>query len=262
MKYCLNCSRTYEGASWECPSCGHAPENRNGFPVFAPELETSDDFYDPGVFEHLAEDEDGSFWFKNRNALISWVFGEYFPGARSLFEIGCGTGVVTHRLADVNPGLDITGADVFVEGLAQASRRLEGRARFIQASIFNIPYRDAFDVVAAFDVVEHIEDDVAAVRELFLAAKPGGGVLITVPRHMFLWSRVDELSQHKRRDAARQLAETCEKAGLEVVRLLSFGAMTIIPQFIARRFLVGGKPWPTSWNRAFPHRSNSFSACS
>ncbi len=62
-----------------------------------------------------------------------------------------------------------------------------------------IPYKAEFDVIGAFDVIEHIEEDTAALTQMYQALKPGGGLLITVPQHRFLWSAVDEMSYHKRR---------------------------------------------------------------
>jgi SAM-dependent methyltransferase len=74
-----------------------------------------------------------------------------------------------------------------------------------------VSYRDEFDTIGAFDVIEHIEDDVGAMREIYRALKPGGGFMIIVPQHMFLWSRVDDLAFHKRRYARRELTAKLEK---------------------------------------------------
>ena len=85
-----------------------------------------------------------------------------------------------------------------------------------------IPFRDEFDVIGAFDVIEHIEEDVAVIDEVGRALRPGGGFVMTVPQHPALWSPQDEHAHHVRRYTAAGLRRKVEAAGFEVVRMTSF----------------------------------------
>ena len=76
------------------------------------------------------------------------------------------------------------------------------------------------------------------MKEIHRALKPGGGLIMTVPRHMFLWSDVDVTAHHKRRYAGAELKEKVNDAGFQLVRQLSFGMLTLPLQYISRRFLI------------------------
>ncbi len=222
---------------WTCGGCGHAPEFRDGIPCFAPHLMDNETAFDVNSFDGLAEREEQSFWYKPRNRLISWAFRRYFPEARNFLELGCGTGIVLKQLAEDNPDLDISGGDIYIEGLPFARERLAGRGEVMQLDGLNMPFDEQFDVVGAFDIVEHIENDMAALKELRRVIKPGGGVMIIVPRHMFMWSRVDDLACHKRRYSGRELYAKIENAGFLMTRQMTFGALTLPLQYVSRRWM-------------------------
>ena len=238
MQLCLSCRSEFSGDGWVCPSCGFAPEQRSGFRCFAPALADQGGSIDVASFEGLATAEDSSFWFPPRNRLITWALGQYFPAAASFLELGCGTGYVLSGVGRAFPHLTLTGADIYVQGLERARRRLPA-AELIQVDGLDLPYRRQFDVAGAFDVVEHIDDDVGALTQMKLAVKPGGGIMVIVPRHRFLWSRIDDLAAHRRRYSRAMLETAARAAGLEIVRILSFAAWTL-PLQMASRIL--GKP--------------------
>ena len=83
-------------------------------------------------------------------------------------------------------------------------------------------YAAEFDAIGAFDVLEHIVDDEMVLRETNKALKSGGGLLLTVPQHQFLWSAADESARHVRRYSSRDLREKVERAGFKVIRMTSF----------------------------------------
>ena len=99
-------------------------------------------------------------------------------------------------------------------------------------------FREEFDVIGAFDVIEHIDGDVAALKEIHKALKPGGGILMTVPRHMFLWSAVDTTAHHKCRYSGAELRRNVQAVGFHMVRQLSFGMLTLPLQYLSRRVLM------------------------
>ena len=221
MRRCLRCNAGFSGNAWCCPQCGFDPPQIGGYPAFAPEQARGASGYDPAQFAELARLEAGNFWFRARNRLIAWAIGRYFPGARNLLEVGCGTGFVLAGIAAAFPALKLAASEAASAGLAFAAARAPG-ASLMQMDARRIPFRGEFDVVGAFDVIEHIEDDRTVLAELRAAAVPGGGVLITVPQHPALWSEYDVRAGHVRRYRARELSTRMVEAGLEIVRMTSF----------------------------------------
>jgi len=128
----------------------------------------------------------------------------------------------------------LTGSELSPVGLGFAAKRVGG-VRLMQMDGRRIPYENAFDVVGAFDVLEHIEDDVAVLRQMRQAVAPGGGIIVSVPQHQWLWSGVDEYGGHCRRYARRELVEKISAAGLAVEHVTSFMTL-VLPAMVAARF--------------------------
>jgi SAM-dependent methyltransferase len=98
-----------------------------------------------------------------------------------------------------------------------------------------IPYREAWDVIGAFDVLEHIREDDAVIRAVHAALRPGGGFLLTVPQHPSLWSQMDELACHQRRYRAEDLHRQLHQAGFQIRRSSSFVTLLLPLMMLARR---------------------------
>jgi SAM-dependent methyltransferase len=225
VKVCLACEARFDSAGWTCPECGRAPA-QNGFLRFtAGEAEALDGFPDTS-FDHLPEQEQRSFWFRGRNRLIDWALRKYFPEASSFFELGCGTGVVLAALRARGPELTFAGGEPSAAGLEIARSRLPDVPLY-QLDGRRLPFEEEFDVVGAFDVLEHIDEDGAVLAQMHQAVKPGGGILLSVPQHPWLWSPVDDYSLHRRRYTARELVERLEVAGFQVVRKTSFVSLLL-----------------------------------
>ncbi len=192
------------------------------------------DMYLPDFFDQLAQLEAGHFWFEARNQLLLWAMRRYFPNVRSFLEIGCGTGFVLRCFREQLPDCVVSGSDLLIEGLISARKRVPD-ATMLQFDACAIPYKAEFDVIGAFDVIEHIEEDTAALAQMYQALKPGGGLLITVPQHRFLWSTVDEMSYHKRRYQRGELIQRVESAGFEVIKTTSFVAL-LLPAMLMNRW--------------------------
>lgn len=232
MKLCPRCATPFSGAAWHCPSCGNSPPEKDGFPAFAPEL-ASDEGYKDAYFQELAQLEARNFWFRARNKLIRWTLRRYFAAVESFLEIGCGTGFVLSGVAAEFPGIRLSGSEISSVGLAHAAARVP-RADLFQMDARAIPFREEFDVIGAFDVLEHVEEDLAVLRQMHRAVRPGGGIVLTVPQHAFLWSRADEQACHVRRYKARDLAAKVAEAGFTLSRMTSFVSL-LLPLMMASR---------------------------
>lgn len=191
--------------------------------------------FDPAHFARLYALEAGSFWFRGRSNLIEWALGRYFPSARELLEMGCGTGYVLGRLHREFPQLVLSGTELYEEGLSYARERLGPDVTLRQLDATQPAFRCEFDVIGAFDVLEHIEDSGTALANIRAALRPGGGLLLTVPQHEWLWSETDVAAHHVRRYTRSMLLEELARAGLEVLRMTSFVTLLLPAMWLARR---------------------------
>lgn len=233
MKMCLSCGNRFAAEGWRCPACNACPETVDGFLSFAPDLLDPDGYFNPEAFERLFRIESNHFWFRSRNQLLFWALEKYFSHAESFFEIGCGTGYVLSNIQEKFPCLRIWGSDIFSRGLSFAQRRLPNAVLF-QMDARRIPFEEECDVMGAFDVLEHINEDDVVLRQMFQAIRPGGGVIITVPQHPFLWSIVDERSYHKRRYIRADLVKKIKEAGFRIVHTTSFVSFLLPLMLISR----------------------------
>ncbi len=240
MRRCLACSHTFDSDGWACPVCGAEPGNRQGFMAFAPELAAQSNGYDPQLFAQNAELEAKNFWFAGRNTLLQQVLRRYLPSAGDVLEIGCGTGFVLAMLRAQYPSANLWASDIFSEGLPFAAGRVPS-AHVVQMDATALPFRDAFDLVGAFDVIEHIDDDRAALAEMTAALRPGGTLLLTVPQHPRLWSRMDEYAHHKRRYTSPELLAKLGEAGLRVRYATSFVSL-LLPAMAWSRWRQAKQP--------------------
>jgi SAM-dependent methyltransferase len=131
------------------------------------------------------------------------------------------------------PAVRLAGADALLAGLAFARRQVP-ELSFTQLDIRRLPYDREFDVIGAFDVLEHLDDDVQALREMHRSTAVGGGLIVTVPQHAWLWSALDDYSHHRRRYTRKQMVEAIERAGYVVERATSFMTLTLPAQLASR----------------------------
>ena len=193
-------------------------------------------------FARLAAAEDASFWFRGRNALLVDTLAREFPLARSFLEVGCGNGYVLAAVARARPGIRVAGSDLSTAGLEHARRRVPA-ASLLRADARALPLDGEFDVAGAFDVIEHVAEDEAVLAALRRAVRPGGGVIVTVPQHRWLWSETDRYSGHQRRYGRRELAAKLERAGLRLRWTSSFVTL-LLPLMAASRGWQALSPRP------------------
>ena len=234
MKKCLECGAVYGSSQSACPDCHVAPRIQDGFPAFAPDHVREEVGFKDEYFCETAEVEEGHFWFRSRSKLIVWAIAKYCPDVVRFLEVGCGTGFVLSAIAQAFPGARLHGSEVLCEGLHRAFSRVP-TSNLVQMDARRIPYVDEFDAIGAFDVLEHIHEDVQVLRQIHQALRPAGRMFLTVPQHPWLWSSVDNYSFHVRRYAAKELHEKVRLAGFKVLRSTSFVTALLPLMFGSRR---------------------------
>lgn len=189
--------------------------------------------FPPASFARLAALEDRNYWFRARNRLIVWALRRHFPDMRRYLEVGCGTGCVLGAVESAFPQVSALGGEMHGAGLEQAARRVQ-RARLVQMDATRIPFRGEFDVVGCFDVLEHVPQDEEVLAQLRGALRDGGGVIITVPQHRFLWSAADEYAGHVRRYRRAEILAKLEAAGFRPLLVTSFVSVLLPLMWAAR----------------------------
>jgi SAM-dependent methyltransferase len=235
VKRCLSCDTTHGSGRHTCPRCGAEPARVDGYLAHAPELAREGGGYDADLFAIMASVEEQNFWFRSRSELITWVVRQSDPSPGSILEIGCGTGFVLSALGRRFPDAALYGSEIFVDGLEVAAARLPD-AELMQMDARFIPFRDEFDVIGAFDVLEHIEEDAAVLDQIREAVRPGGILVASVPQHRWMWTPADDYAHHVRRYTARELRAKVEAAGFEVLRETSFVSL-LLPMMAVSRML-------------------------
>lgn len=208
----------------------------DGIRCYSPEMASSYADYPEDGLDLTDKNADSSFWVSSRNRLFkSIVYDQMAPTGKTKFlEIGCGTGNFIQQIVE-NKNLEITGSEIYLKGLLYAKKNLPN-VDFIQFDVTQGQIGAEFDLVVAFDVIEHIEDDNAALSNINRMLHKGGGLIITVPQHMFLWSKLDEIVKHKRRYSRRELMTKLQENGFDISYVTSFLFVLFPLMLISRMF--------------------------
>ncbi len=207
---------------------------------------------DHALYDEFAEVGDDHWWFRGRRHIVGSVLaaelGEPSASLR-VFEVGCGTGAMLDILA---PHGAVGAIDMSPEAVAYCHERHPGLADVRVGQIpDDLPAPESVDVIAAFDVMEHLDDDVEALARIRQALRPGGRFVCTVPAFQFLWSAHDEINHHKRRYRARMLRARLVEAGFIVDRLTYFNSW-LFPVAVAVRLASRIRGGPARSDLAMP----------
>lgn len=189
------------------------------------------------LFEEMARTEDHHWWFRGRRGIIEAVLREHLPpvAARRILDVGCGTGGNLPLLQGFG---QVEGLEASEQARALCQRRM-GASFVLHAGAVpqDLP-AGPFDVVTAFDVLEHIPDAElpGALRGIRDVLAPAGRLVLTVPAFRFLWSEHDEVHHHQRRYTVALLTEQLSAAGLRV-RWVSYFNSVLFPPIAAVRLL-------------------------
>lgn len=233
MKKCLHCSQIYNSNLQVCDQCHETPQIIDGFTAYAPSLAGESSGFKAGYFGDLAALEGENFWFRSRNKIITWAVETYASDFSSMLEVGCGTGFVLSGLTTQFPDAKFMGSEIFTSGLSFARQRLPS-AELVQMDARQIPFSEEFDLIGAFDVLEHIKEDETVLGEVFGAIKSGGTLIASVPQHPWMWSAADDYACHERRYTACELSGKLNRAGFEILLSTSFVTLLLPPMVLSR----------------------------
>lgn len=178
------------------------------------------------VYDRMAELDERHWWYRARRdvlrALIERRISLPEPDAARILEVGCGTG---HNFQMLRHFGRLDGLELDSAARAIASQRL-GHAVMDSPlpELSGVPM-GAYDLIAMLDVLEHIDDDKAALTSLMRRLRPGGRILLTVPAHPWMWSAHDVVNHHKRRYTRRTLAAVVKEAGLKLEMVSWFNSL-------------------------------------
>ena len=185
------------------------------------------------VYQQMADLDERHWWYRaRREVLAELIRREARPPANAaILEIGCGTG---HNLAMLSEFGHVDGLELDDEARALSEKRL-GRA------VMNAPLPELadvpkghYDLIGAFDVIEHIDDDAAALASIAMRLKPGGKFVMAVPAHQWMWSAHDVVNHHKRRYSKPALRRLIEASPLVLVKLGYFNSL-LFPLAVVER---------------------------
>lgn len=182
----------------------------------------------------MYEVEGKHWWFLGRRKIIESFVARICRdlGKREprILDVGCGTGANLQLLSNFGVA---EGVDVSNEALEFC--RARGLSKVKQGAAEALPYEDAsFDLVTGLDVVEHLDDDVAGLKEMHRVLRPRGRALLFVPAFMFLWGVQDDISHHRRRYTLPDLKARLSESGLTVERATYANITFFLPILIGR----------------------------
>jgi SAM-dependent methyltransferase len=191
---------------------------------------------DSAAYATEAVIEAAHWWFVGRRLLFSELIkGFGLPRDAEILDVGTGTGSNLQMLRDLGFAR-ITGVDQSPEAIRFCAEKGLGAVNLGDIRDLQLPDR-RFDLVLATDIIEHVDDDLGALRELGRVLRPGGYLLLTVPTFHLLWGLQDEISHHKRRYRLRKLLKMLRIADLSPQRYFYFNYMLFLPILAARRLM-------------------------
>jgi len=185
------------------------------------------------VYEQMADLDERHWWYKARREVLAALIERTVqpPKNAKILELGCGTG---HNLEMLKQFGEVDALELDAEARKIAERRLGKKVVSAPLpALKGVPKRH-YDLVAALDVIEHIDNDHAAIMSIEQRLKPGGKLLMTVPAHQWMWSAHDIVNHHKRRYSMASLRRLIADSTLILEQTGYFNSL-LFPLAIAER---------------------------
>ncbi len=186
------------------------------------------------LYEHFYKIENEHWWFAARQHILREFMAKKLKLAKGirLLDVGCGTGAI---LDTFSKSYEAYGQDVSARAVEFCRKR--GITRVVQGTLDRLPpdYVN-FDLATMLDVLEHIDNEKGALRQVHALLNAGGRVLITVPAFPALWGAHDVVTHHKRRYLKSTLTEVVESCGFTVEHISYFNFFLFPVAWIRRKF--------------------------
>jgi SAM-dependent methyltransferase len=203
-----------------------------------------------GLHEDEAGDGQHPIDVASRNMAVDSLRRHSLPGNGTVLEIGCSSGFLLRDLRRAFPHAEIVGADTVAGALERLGESLPG-VPLVQMDLLQCPLRERqFDAVVALNVLEHIENDEAALKKMAGLLKPGGILVLEVPHGPNLYDYFDAYLRHCRRYSKQELLAKIASSGLKLRRIGFLGFIPYLPFWATKklnrlRFGVRGERSPT-----------------
>lgn len=183
------------------------------------------------LYQDLYELEDKHWWHINKRKLVEFFIRKNLQNKTdNILDVGCGTG---KNIESLSTNWECWGIDVSPEAIAFCKKR--GIKTVIKGSLAKIPFpKQSFSGITVLDVLEHV-DDTEALQEIYRVLKKNGIVIITVPAFSWLWSRWDEVLQHKRRYTKKTLQKILQENKFKILKISYIYSFLILPAFFIRQ---------------------------
>ena len=176
------------------------------------------------VYQQMAELDERHWWYRaRRKVLAELIRREVQPPANAkILEIGCGTG---HNLAMLGEFGHVDGLELDDEARSISEKRL---GRTVMSAplpeLAGVPSHH-YDLIGAFDVIEHVDDDAAALASIATRLKSGGKFVMAVPAHQWMWTAHDVVNHHKRRYSKHALKRLIEASPMKLTKIGYFNSL-------------------------------------
>lgn len=207
-----------------------------GIKCFNPELIDSFSNYPESGFSLNQDHKKSFFWTRSRNRMFKKILIQETINIKKvkLLEVGCNNGSFIKYISGVKK-FNITGSEIYLKGIVLAKKYIPD-VEFLQFDLTKTILKTRhFDVIAAFDVLEHIKEDSLALSNIYVMLQKNGKLILSVPQYNFMWSEIDELVHHQRRYNKKDLILKLKKAGFKV-DFISSHVFILFPLMLFSRF--------------------------
>lgn len=230
---CKSEENTFSEDRITCKSCGEVFPVTSGIPCFAPDIMHNNEFFNAHIFPLFERAAYKHFWFLGRKHLIYNFAKRYLLQDIKMLEIGSGVADISRYFSQKH--INIETSDVFFNVTEMAKDKYGFKSYQLDAA--HLPFKNHYDIIGIFDVLEHITDEDTVLENIHCALKEKGVLIITVPAFQFLWSYWDDVNKHKRRYTKKTLKEKLEHTGFFVERI-SYIFFLLSPFVFGKRLLT------------------------